>query len=57
MLQRDVDDDDDDDGNGGNQGNGHRYNDDEDDLMIYPEKLQLSSCDEAKRAHANKLLL
>ena len=55
MLQRDVDDDND--GNGGNQGNGHRYNDDEDDLMIYPEKLQLSSCDEAKRAHANKLLL
>ena len=52
-----MDVDDDDDGNGGNQGSGHHYNDDKDDLMTYPEKLQLSSFDEAKRAHASKLLL
>ena len=48
----DVADDDDDDGSGGIQGIGRRDSDDEDDLMMYPERLDLSSFDEARGAHA-----
>lgn len=45
-----VDDDDDDD-NG--QGNGFRDSDDEDDLMMYPEGLNLSSFGYARREHTS----
>ena len=38
-----MDVDDDDDGSGATPGDGHRDSDDKDDLMMYPEGLDLSS--------------
>ena len=49
----DDDDDDDDDGSGGTQGNGCRDSDNEDDLMMYPEELGLSSFDDSRGAHTS----
>ena len=46
-------DDDDDDGSIGTQGNSCRDSDDEDDLLMYPEGLKLSSFDETRGAHAS----
>ena len=48
-----MDVDDDDDGSGGVQGNGRCDSHDEDDLMMHPEGLDLSSFDEARGAHAS----
>jgi len=50
LLNLQVDDDDDDDDD--DDGSGRRDSDDEDDLMMYPERLDLSSFDEARGAHA-----
>ena len=52
-VNNDDNDDDGSGGSGGTQGDGCRDSDDEDDLMMYPEGLDLSSFDQARGTHAS----